>query len=173
MLFTVLFTILSLSFLADPAHIWPLWGVTHPPPRFKVLEPPWSSSWLSTLHWLITLGVFNCAGLLGDQQEVSLSHKEVRSQLPHTHYTLFSYSTFCHPRPQIAKARRGGQAVFLNVIGFTLHVRVKAAYTLIWWRFQNILTFLTLESIQICYNMSLIRKTPFNILKKARILQIF
>ena len=27
----------------------------------------------------------------------------------HTHYTLFSYSSFCHPRPQIAKARRGGR----------------------------------------------------------------
>ena len=50
------------------------------------------------------------------------------------------------------------------------NVRVKVAFTLIWWRFQNILTFLTLEQIQICYNISLIHKTPFNILKKARIL---
>ena len=27
----------------------------------------------------------------------------------HTHYTLFSYTSFCHLRPQIAKARRGGR----------------------------------------------------------------
>ena len=27
----------------------------------------------------------------------------------HTHYTLFSLSSFCHLRPQIAKARRGGR----------------------------------------------------------------
>ena len=27
----------------------------------------------------------------------------------YTHYTLFSYTSFCHLRPQIAKARRGGR----------------------------------------------------------------
>ena len=27
----------------------------------------------------------------------------------HTHYSLFSHSSFCHLRPQIAKARRGGR----------------------------------------------------------------
>ena len=27
----------------------------------------------------------------------------------HTHYTLFSHSSFCHLRPQIVKARRGGR----------------------------------------------------------------
>ena len=27
----------------------------------------------------------------------------------HTHYTLFSYTSFCHLRPQIAKARWGGR----------------------------------------------------------------